>query len=210
MNRVYLVLIPLFLLTLAGCLPSQNDAPPTSVEPTESNVSAEPGTSSDEEATEETSGAPESGDGVELNLASLEELQAEIAKTSVPVVVDFWSTSCLPCMKEFPGLVALHNEHGEKLRCISMCLDYIGIKSKPPETYREDVVAFLQSTDSTLTNYLSTTPDEEIYSQLSIDSIPAVFVYGADGKLTKQFLDGNGEFSYEKDINPFISEMLNE
>ena len=58
------------------------------------------------------------------------------------VVVDFWSTSCLPCKKEFPNLVKLDRDHPDKLVCISVNLDYAGIRSKPPEYYRPRVEKF--------------------------------------------------------------------
>ena len=36
------------------------------------------------------------------------------------VVVDVWSTSCLPCMKEFPGLVGLHRDYPKDVVCVSL------------------------------------------------------------------------------------------
>src|SRR6187401_2060375 len=47
------------------------------------------------------------------------------------VVVDIWSTSCLPCMTEFPHLVAMQRAHKEHLVCVSFNVDYVGIRNKP-------------------------------------------------------------------------------
>ncbi|WP_417737548.1 TlpA family protein disulfide reductase [Rosistilla oblonga] len=147
---------------------------------------------------------------VELTLADWPAIEKEIAAAGKPVVVDIWSTACAPCMQEFHGLVELHDAHGEKIRCISVCIDYIGIKSKPPETYSDAVTAFLKSQKATTTNFLSTTADSDIYETLELDSIPAVFIYAADGTLTKRFVDAGDDagFTYAKDVRPFVEQML--
>ncbi|WP_417735837.1 TlpA family protein disulfide reductase [Rosistilla oblonga] len=147
---------------------------------------------------------------VELTLADWPAIEKEIAAAGKPVVVDIWSTACAPCMQEFHGLVELHDAHGEKVRCISVCIDYIGIKSKPPENYSDAVTAFLKSQKAATTNFLSTTADSDIYETLELDSIPAVFIYAADGTLTKRFVDAGDDagFTYAKDVRPFVEQML--
>ena len=64
---------------------------------------------------------------VKLDLKTVDEVKALIAsKKGKVVVMDAWSTYCDPCMKEFPGLVALHKKYGpEKLACISLCVNYV-------------------------------------------------------------------------------------
>ena len=47
------------------------------------------------------------------------------------VVVDIWSTACLPCMREFPNLVSLQQKYGKEMVCVSLNVDYVGIKTKP-------------------------------------------------------------------------------
>ena len=62
---------------------------------------------------------------VELTAASHQKITETVAahKGKV-VVVDVWSTTCIPCMKEFPHLVALHKQHGaDKLACLSVSTD---------------------------------------------------------------------------------------
>lgn len=130
------------------------------------------------------------------------------------VVVDIWSTSCLPCMKEFPKLVALQKQHPMKLRCVSMNIDYAGIKSKPPSYYRERVTGFLKKRNATIRNYLCSVASDELFQELDLPSIPAVYVFGPDGKLAKRFdsstlKEGSEEaFSYESDINPLVAELI--
>src|SRR5579859_4229754 len=74
-----------------------------------------------------------------------ETLKLVAAHKGKVVVLDAWSTSCPPCMKEFPNLVKLHHKYGGKqVVCMSLSCDYAGIKNKPPEYYRERVVKFLE------------------------------------------------------------------
>lgn len=152
---------------------------------------------------------------VELKDGTWKDVELLVEKSAGKVViVDIWSTSCLPCMTEFPKLVELQKEHGEKLVCISFNVDYVGIKSKPPAFYRERVEKFLNEKKATFTNLLATVEADKVFESLELSSIPAVYVFGKDGKLAKRFDDSlleEGEdeaFSYEHDINPFVAELL--
>ena len=134
------------------------------------------------------------------------------AKKGKVVVVDAWSTSCLPCIKEFPNLVALHNARRKDVACISLNLDYIGLKNKPPEFYQERVTEFLTKRKAAFDNVLCSEESEAIFEKLGIPSIPAVFVYDRTGKLVKTFDNSDAEteedaFTY-KDVNAFVDELL--
>ena len=144
-----------------------------------------------------------------------DDVQKAVADNSGKVVVvDFWSTSCLPCVEEFPNLVALQKTHGDAIACISVNLDYAGIKSKPPEYYRPRVQKFLSQTNARIQNYLSTMEAADVLNAANINSVPTVFVYGTDGQLAKRFdesllTEGEEEaFTYEQDINPFVQSLL--
>ena len=152
---------------------------------------------------------------VKLTAGTWKDVEALVAKSAGKiVVVDVWSTSCLPCMTEFPHLVEMHQKHGEKVICISFNVDYVGIKSKPVATYEKKVAEFLQKHKATCTNILSNMPSDEIFQSLELSSIPAAYVYGTDGKLLKRFddsllVDGKEEaFTYQDDINPFVKKLL--
>ena len=125
---------------------------------------------------------------VELQILDWEGVQKLLAsKKGKIVVLDAWSTSCVPCVREFPNLVGLHKRLGKDVACVSLSCDYAGIKSKPPEFYREKVLKFLTKQNARFDNVLSALPSDETYEKLGIASIPAVFVYGRDGKLVKRF-----------------------
>jgi thiol-disulfide isomerase/thioredoxin len=130
------------------------------------------------------------------------------------VVVDVWSTSCLPCMKEFPHLIELQKHHRENVVCVSLNVDYVGIRSRPAEHYRPRVEAFLKKSKSAIPNVLCTKAADELFQELDLTSIPAVYVFGRDGKQAKRFdssllEDGKEEaFTYKDDIKPFVEKLL--
>lgn len=154
------------------------------------------------------------GPSVTLQPQSWDELQASLKEHAGKVVViDFWSTSCEPCLREMPHLVALQEKHGQSVVGISVNCDYIGLKKKPPEFYRERVTKTLTDLKAqNLVNVLCTLPSDDLFAALKIDSIPAVFVYGRDGKLAHRFDNrtskGEDGISYEKQITPAVTVLL--
>lgn len=164
---------------------------------------------------DEKSAESKSGTGVQLKEGTWKDVETLIARNKGKVViVDAWSTSCMPCMKEFPNLLKLQKRYSNQLVSVSMNVDYIGIKSKPPEYYRPRVEKFLNAQKSTIHNFLSTTDSDTFFTERKLNSIPAVYVYDKDGKLAKRFdssmtKPGAEEpFTYEHDINPFVAELI--
>ncbi|MDB5346455.1 MAG: thiol-disulfide oxidoreductase [Schlesneria sp.] len=156
---------------------------------------------------------PESLALQEINWEQLQEVVA--SHKGKVVVVDIWSTSCEPCLREFPHLVALQQRHPDDVVCISFDCDYIGAKNKAVGYYRERVLKQLTSQHAVkLINGMSTTAADELFQQLDIDSIPAVYVYDRTGKLSKRFDNrtpaGDSEegISYEKQIDPLVADLV--
>lgn len=59
---------------------------------------------------------PSTAAAVELQPGTWKDITALVAKHQGKiVVVDVWSTSCAPCMQEFPGLVRLHKSYPEQV-----------------------------------------------------------------------------------------------
>jgi thiol-disulfide isomerase/thioredoxin len=142
-----------------------------------------------------------------------ETLKLVAAHKGKVVVLDAWSTSCPPCMKEFPNLVKMHQKYGGKqVVCMSLSCDYAGIKNKPPEFYRARVEKFLDSKQADFQNLMSSVPSEELFDKMGISSIPAVYVFGPDGKLAKRFDNEQAKaeednFTYA-DINKLVEELV--
>ena len=130
------------------------------------------------------------------------------------VIMDLWSTSCPPCMKEFPNLVQLHRQHrDEGLVCISVSCDYTGRKSRPPEFYIERVTDFLTKQQATFDNILLSTDSTTVTDAIDLAAIPAVYVFDRQGKVAKRFdndnlQDGQMPFTYKDEIIPFVEELL--
>jgi thiol-disulfide isomerase/thioredoxin len=139
-----------------------------------------------------------------------EEIQA-VAKTSGRItVIDLWSLACEPCLKEFPGLVHLNKTLGSSVQCIAVNMDFDGRKSRPPEYYEPQVIAFLDSVGaSDLPTYISRTPSDDVYAATKLASIPAVLIYNADGEVEKVFVDAGDTvgFTYEQDVIPLVKEL---
>lgn len=111
-------------------------------------------------------------------------------------LVDAWASNCGPCKENFPHLIQLNKKYGSKgLQVISLSLDDTS-NPKDVEAARE----FLTKKKATFLNVLL---DEEFgvgYDKLNINAIPAVFLFGPDGKEVKRFTmdDPNNQFTYEQ------------
>jgi thiol-disulfide isomerase/thioredoxin len=154
-------------------------------------------------AEDDAEAAPE----VTLTIADYDAVMELVASHRGKVVVmDAWSTWCEPCVREFPGLVKLHQAHGpEKVACISLSFDYDGIGK--PEEFEPDVLAFLEKQGATFDNILASEEADVMYAKLKLPSIPAVFIYDAEGNLAKRL---DGEFSYAEDVVPIVEKLLAE
>lgn len=211
-----LVLLGLGSWLACGCTQSPPAQSAGSDEPSTADVAAtEPGgvPSADEPTTEETAAAVQpqgeqpSSDAVELQRLEWQGVEELIASYGGRVVVvDLWATYCAPCRKEFPGLIALSNAHSDSVACISVSLDDVGDE--------EAVMEFLQEQNATIDNVLCTTDPDTLYDEiLKIGAIPAIYVYGQDGELQRQFVgpaEDGSDHTYEGHIVPFVEELLNE
>jgi thiol-disulfide isomerase/thioredoxin len=145
---------------------------------------------------------------VELQLLDFDGIQQLIAGHKGKIVVlDAWSTSCPPCVKEFPKLVALQRKYGpQRMACVSVSFDYEGVGK--PEDASDKVLKFLTAHQATFDNVLSTLESDELLKKFGIYSLPAVFIYDRQGKLAKQFDTSSGaEFTYE-DVERYLTSLL--
>jgi thiol-disulfide isomerase/thioredoxin len=150
---------------------------------------------------------------VKLQLLDWNGLQNLLASQKGKVVVlDCWSTFCVPCIEEFPNLVALQKRHNrDDLACVSLSFDYEGIGQ--PEEQRERVLDFLKKQQAEFDNVLSTLDSDSLSRKLEIPSIPAVFVYDRQGKLHQRFdnrhASRTGPFTYEQ-VSAVVEQLLAE
>jgi thiol-disulfide isomerase/thioredoxin len=124
---------------------------------------------------------------VSLALVDQAGLEAEIARHRGKVVVlDCWSTSCPPCVKEFPRLVALERRFAGEVVCMSLSFDYEGIGS--PEDAVPRVRRFLEQVGAgRIVNLLGREDSDSLQKKLDLVSLPAVYVYRPDGEMAQRF-----------------------
>ena len=126
---------------------------------------------------------------VEVRLVDHAGLMQEVERHRGKVVVlDCWSTSCPPCVKEFPGLVKLAAAHGDRIQCLSLCFDYDGLGK--PEDLVPPVQAFLQKVGAgKVINLVSSAEADSLYKALDLVSVPAIFIWKPDGSLAVRYDD---------------------
>lgn len=212
MNRqLHTAALLVVAMGLSGCGDSPRAARPTRPEP----EAATPSNNANAEASDvaasdvaKTSEAPKTATQIELVEATWPDLLALVEQQKGKiVVVDLWSTACEPCMTEFPHLIELHQRFSDDVVAISFDVDYAGIKNKPPAFYRERVLEFLGSQpENKVLHRMCTTAADELFTELKLDTIPAIYVFGRDGAILKRF-DNEG-VSYEKQVIPFVGNLV--
>ncbi len=140
---------------------------------------------------------------VQLTVVDYKQLRGIIkAHRGHIIVMDVWAQFCQPCRRQFPRLVKLsHNYADQGVVCVSVSVD------DPGE--RDSVLKFLKSKKAAITNFLLDEDPSVWQDKWDITAIPAVFVYGVDGKIAAKF-DHNepqNDFSYD-DVEDAVDELL--
>jgi thiol-disulfide isomerase/thioredoxin len=107
------------------------------------------------------------------------------------VVVDFWADYCVPCKREFPNLVAMHQKFGKDgLVAISVSLDDLSENGT-----KDKVIAFLQKQQATMINLILDEKPEIWQAKLKIDGPPLVMVFNRKGELEQKFIDKDVDYT---------------
>ncbi len=120
-------------------------------------------------------------------------------------VVDIWATWCGPCKENFPHLVEMHKKYaGKGLAAVSLSLD----DPTKPKALAE-ALAFLKEKKAEFANFVLDEEQADAFDKLNVNAIPAVLLFGPDGKELKRFTldDPNHQFTYE-DVEKEISKLL--
>ena len=144
---------------------------------------------------------------VKLERLNWKELQARLAENQKIkyTMVDAWATTCGPCKENFGHVLEMHKKFAEKgLQVISLSLD-------DPEDAAavKEAMKFLENKKSNIINILLNEGEGVGFEKLHINAIPAVFVYGPDGKEVKRFTmdDPDNQFTYDQ-VEKAISALL--
>ncbi len=141
---------------------------------------------------------------VPVKFASLMEKIAA-NKAAKLTIVDAWATWCGPCKDNFPHVVEMHQKYASKgLAVISLSLDEPDRPKKVAEA-----ADFLKSQKAVFANYLLDESQDDAFDKLKISAIPAVFLFGPDGKEVKRFTleDVNNLFTYAQ-VEKFVEDYL--
>ena len=137
---------------------------------------------------------------VALNTVKWPDLEKAIAARKGKVVVmDVWADYCIPCKREFPHLVELHDKYvKDGLECVSLTVDDKDDAGK--------ALAFLQKQKAAFGNYLIDETAEVWSRKLDVGGPPAVLVFDRSGKKVKTFTSED-PFTYA-DVEKLIQPLL--
>jgi thiol-disulfide isomerase/thioredoxin len=143
---------------------------------------------------------------VKLERLNWSQLQKRLANPAVKyTIVDAWSTTCGPCKENFPHVIEMHKKYAPKgLAVISLSLDDPTDKAAVAEAER-----FLKEKKAAFTNILLDENLGDGFEKLNINAIPAVFIFGPDGKEVKRFTmdDPNNQFTYDE-VEKAVAHLL--
>jgi len=129
-----------------------------------------------------------------LPLSNTKDLEAlrESNKGKV-VLVNFWATWCVPCVKEFPEIVQLYKDYKKK----DFKVIFISVDS--PEEIDSKVKPFLNKKNVDFVTYYSNFDDVgdliNSFDKKWGGDIPATYIFNKSGKITSTL---QGKKSYDE------------
>jgi thiol-disulfide isomerase/thioredoxin len=130
---------------------------------------------------------------------------AENPKKPKFTIVDAWATWCGPCKENFPHVVEMHRKYADK----GLAVASISFDDPANAKQVEDAKAFLREQKATCTNFLLDEAEGVGFEKFGVNGIPAVFLYGPDGKELKRFTmdDSRNQFTYDQ-VEKTVVELL--
>ena len=134
----------LVCLTAVGCSGPQNTLATEPTEPSDPTGGTEPAPPDPENGGETPLPAPSGPKAPDFTLKTLDGGQITLSDLKGKVVlVDFWSTTCDPCLAELPELVKLYNERKDKgFEILAVTIDGPETSAKVPATVKKNKMTF--------------------------------------------------------------------
>ena len=101
----------------------------------------------------------------------------------------------------------MQEKHKDRIAAISLNVDHDEAKGLPPESLQQEVLDKLTRLKMNCQNVIAADPMEVVFDHYGVSSLPAVLIYGRDGKLRKKL---DTEFSYGDDVFPLVEKLLGE
>jgi thiol-disulfide isomerase/thioredoxin len=126
-------------------------------------------------------------------------------------LVDCWASWCGPCKENYPHLKLMDQKYGKKgLRVLALSFD---AGTSEPDIDKKEISAaekFIAEQKATFENFRLAEERDLMFEKFDVSTIPAVFVYDANGKEIKRYTwdDPNHQFTYEqveKDVAGLLS-----
>ncbi|MGE3314569.1 MAG: TlpA family protein disulfide reductase [Planctomycetaceae bacterium] len=122
-------------------------------------------------------------------------LEKEVHQFSGKVVlVDFWSTTCIPCIHGLPKMAELKRKLGDKgLVVLTIAMDDKQ-EEESDEAFQNRLLSALGNSRNDFTNLLSKLGgEEEAMNAFDVDggALPHYRLFGRDGKLIRKFVSGD-------------------
>ncbi len=202
--------VTILLVALAGCVPAEPTPLPQKVTPPAEAPVTEPPDGQSEPIMVPATSANE----LKIEILDWDQTQAIVAESPGKVVVfDLWSTSCPPCLRELPGLVALQDKYPDSVVCVSVSLDFDGDPKIPPSQLEPAIREVLEKVKAhKVRNVLLSTSYDDLFKVIEHQSMPVAYIFDQTGKRVVMFPDRKDpvEFTYAGDITPAVEKLLAE
>lgn len=148
---------------------------------------------------------------IDVKIVSYDGLKDLVLKNrGKVVVVDFWSTTCIPCLKNFPHIIELQHRYAKDgLVTISVSFDKLDEFAKTDAERKEKVLDRLKKLKSDLINVILDESWDLAQEKLRISAIPSVYVFSRKGQWM-QFGGKDGEVTQPAAVEKLVVQLLQE
>ena len=119
------------------------------------------------------SSSGEVGDVPPLPETTAADIEALLASSAEPVLLNVWGSWCVPCRSEAPLLAAAHDEFGDEIR-------FIGVDIRDTQTGAR---SFINEFDLDFEHFFD--PGGAVPAALGGRGVPMTFFYGPGGELVR-------------------------